>query len=55
MKRLDDIRSAMLESEILTTEQATYIKGGSSDATEDEKRKPRPGGGISTHKPTIVR
>jgi hypothetical protein len=49
MKRLEEIRNAMLEKEILTIAQTSKIKGGSADATEDEKRRARPGGGVGTH------
>ena len=54
MKRLEDIRNEMRENEILTADQAIHIKGGSGDCTDDEKRKPRPGGGISTHRPPVT-
>ena len=50
MRKLDEIRSEMLEKEILTPAQACQIKGGETD---DEKRRPRPGGGVGTHRPTI--
>lgn len=49
MRRLDEIRSEMLEKEILTSSQASKIKGGSNDAADDEKRRARPGGGVGTH------
>ena len=49
MRRLDQIRSEMLEKEILTSSQASKIKGGSNDAADDEKRRARPGGGVGTH------
>ncbi|MBL7815164.1 MAG: hypothetical protein JNL70_09140 [Saprospiraceae bacterium] len=53
MRRLNEIRSEMLEKEILTPAQANLIKGGGADAAEDEKRRPRPGGGgSSTHSGT---
>jgi hypothetical protein len=49
MKKLEEIRSAMLVKEILTTAQASQIKGGSADEANDEKRRARPGGGVGTH------
>lgn len=52
MKRLEEIRSAMLVKEILTTVQASQIKGGSCDEADDEKRRARPGGGVGTHSET---
>ena len=49
MKKLEEIRSTMLVKEILTTAQASQIKGGSCDEADDEKRRARPGGGVGTH------
>lgn len=53
MKRLEEIRSAMLEKEILTAVQTSKIKGGSADEADDEKRRARPGGGVGTHSGTV--
>ena len=52
MRKLNEIRSEMLEKEILTPAQACKIKGGSVDQAEDEKRRARPGGGVGTHSET---
>jgi hypothetical protein len=64
MKKILDIKSALDLQSVLTTHQMLHIKGGakslntskdslknldSIDATEDDKRRERPGGGISTH------
>lgn len=49
MRNLEEIRKEMLEKEILTSAQTSKIKGGSCDTTDDEKRRPRPGGGVGTH------
>ena len=54
MKKLSDLKGVLAEN-VLATSAAIHIKGGSKDATEDEKRRQRPGGGISTNHPTIVR
>lgn len=53
MKKLEEIRSSMLVKEILTTAQASQIKGGSADEADDEKRRARPGGGVGTHSGTV--
>ena len=52
MKKLSDLKEALAEK-VLPPSAAIYIKGGSNNATEDEKRRQRPGGGISTNRPTI--
>jgi hypothetical protein len=52
MRNLEEIRSAMLEKEILTVAQTSKIKGGAADSADDEKRRPRPGGGVDTHRPS---
>ena len=44
---------ATLAANVLSITASTHVKGGTSDATEDEKRRQRPGGGISTNRPTI--
>jgi hypothetical protein len=51
MRNLKEIRNEMLEKEILTAAQTSKIKGGAADITDDEKRRPRPGGGVGTHRP----
>lgn len=50
MRNLKEIRKEMLEKEILTATQTSKIKGG---AKADEKRRPRPGGGVGTHRPGV--
>ncbi len=50
MRKLEDIRREVLGKEILTTAETTKIKGGT---LLDEIRRPRPGGGISTHSGTV--
>lgn len=52
MRNLEEIRNEMLEKEILTTAQTSKIKGGAKDSADDEKRRPRPGGGVDTHRPS---
>lgn len=49
MRNLKEIRKEMLEKEILTATQTSKIKGGAANSTKDEKRRPRPGGGVGTH------
>lgn len=54
MKKLSDLKEALAEN-VLSASAAIHIKGGDSpEMTEDEKRRQRPGGGISTNRPTIV-
>ena len=45
MKKLIDVKASFSNAEILTAQQARLIKGGKS---EDDKRRTRPGGGITT-------
>jgi hypothetical protein len=50
MKKLTDVRNALAENEFLSIAATAQLKGGDgADATEDEKRRQRPGGGISTN------
>jgi hypothetical protein len=52
MKKLQDLKGT-LAAKVLTIEASVNIKGGTTDATEDEKRRQRPGGnGISTNSTT---
>lgn len=54
MKKLTDVKNALAENELLSIPATCYIKGGDGGtATEDEKRRQRPGGGISTNRPSI--
>jgi natural product precursor len=46
MKKITEIKAEMLSKQLLTQNQMFQIKGG--DAAEDDKRRPRPGGGSST-------
>ena len=50
MKKLSDWKEALTEN-VLSAAAALHVKGGSGDAAEDEKRRQRPGGGISTNRP----
>lgn len=56
MKKLTDVKNALAENELLSIAATCHIKGGDgAEATEDEKRRQRPGGGISTNRPTIAK
>jgi natural product precursor len=46
MKKITEIKAEMLSKQLLSQTQMFQIKGG--DATSDDKRRPRPGGGSST-------
>jgi hypothetical protein len=49
MTKLQDLKGT-LAANVLAIESTIHIKGGTTDATEDEKRRQRPGGnGISTN------
>ena len=51
MKKLSDLKEALAEN-VLSASAAIHVKGGDSpEMTEDEKRRQRPGGGISTNRP----
>jgi hypothetical protein len=56
MKKLQDIKATFAENELLSIAATAFIKGGDGGtATEDEKRRQRPGGnGISTNRPTFT-
>ena len=43
------VLKATLAANVLSIAASTHIKGGTTDATEDEKRRQRPGGGVSTN------
>jgi hypothetical protein len=50
MKKLTDVKNALAENELLSIAATAQLKGGDGGtATEDEKRRQRPGGGISTN------
>ena len=61
MRKIEDIRKSLSANNILSSSQQFMIKGGTDTTTneghsrdlvqitEDDKRKERPGGGISTH------
>jgi hypothetical protein len=52
MRKLDDVRNALAANELLSIMATSHIKGGDGGtATDDEKRRQRPGGGISTNRP----
>jgi hypothetical protein len=52
MRKLIDVKNALAANELLSIAATVYIKGGDGGtATEDEKRRQRPGGGISTNRP----
>jgi hypothetical protein len=53
MKKLQDIKATFAENELLSIAATAFIKGGDGGtATEDEKRRQRPGGnGIGTNRP----
>jgi hypothetical protein len=48
MRKLHDIKSELLTKQILSSNQLVNVKGGIDNATEDDKRRARPGGGTST-------
>jgi hypothetical protein len=52
MRKLHDLKGTLAEIELLSMAATTHIKGGTSDAAEDEKRRQRPGGGINTNRPS---
>ena len=50
MRKLIDVKNALTANELLSIAATVYIKGGDGgDATDDEKRRQRPGGGVSTN------
>jgi hypothetical protein len=50
MKKLTDVKNALAENELLSIAATAQLRGGDGGtATEDEKRRQRPGGGISTN------
>lgn len=51
MRKLTDLKGTLAEN-VLSIAATTHIKGGTGDAAEDEKRRQRPGGGISTNSGT---
>jgi hypothetical protein len=51
MRKLTDLKGTLAEN-VLSINATTHIKGGTGDATEDEKRRQRPGGGITTNTST---
>lgn len=53
MRKLEDLKGTLTEIELLSITATTHIKGGTTEATEDEKRRQRPGGGINTNRPTV--
>ena len=48
MKKLIELKDT-LAANALSITASTHIKGGNGDAVEDEKRRQRPGGGVSTN------
>jgi hypothetical protein len=48
MKKLSDIKQMLSTSELLNNTNLSFIKGGVASTTADDKRRERPGGGIST-------
>ena len=51
MRKLMEL-NATLAATVLSIAASSHIKGGTIDATEDEKRRQRPGGGVSTNSET---
>ena len=51
MRKLTELRATLADN-VLSIAASTHVKGGTTDATEDEKRRQRPGGGISTNSET---
>ncbi len=49
MKKLEILKGTLPENQLLSVTSSAQVKGGASSATEDEKRRQRPGGGISTN------
>ncbi len=51
MKKFTNIQSSVKELNVLTTAQMLNVKGGTDTTTSvltDDKRRDRPGGGITT-------
>jgi hypothetical protein len=48
MRKLTDLKGTLAEN-VLSIAATMHIKGGKGNAVEDEKRRQRPGGGISTN------
>ena len=51
MKSITEIKALMANKNLLTPNQMVNVKGGtdtSTSATTDDKRRERPGGGVST-------
>ena len=53
MRNLESLKGSLAEN-VLTIGTSAQIKGGTSDATNFEKRRERPGGGINTNRPTAA-
>lgn len=51
MRNLDSLKGTLAEN-VLTMAASAQIKGGTGDASDYEKRRERPGGGINTNRPT---
>ena len=45
MKSISEIKAGLLNGKTLSTSQMSLVKGGSC---EDDKRRERPGGGVTT-------
>ena len=50
MKKITEIKALMANKNVLSTKQMAQVKGGLDplSLTEDDKRRERPGGGVST-------
>ena len=54
MRKLMELKATLADN-VLSIAASSHIKGGGTDATEDEKRRQRPVGGISTNRPCLGR
>lgn len=55
MKKLDNVKKVLAAHEVLSIAATVQIKGGDGGtATEDEKRRERPGGGITTNRTIVI-
>lgn len=52
MRKLTELKATLADT-VLSVTASAHIKGGTCDATEDEKRRQRPGGGISTNSEVV--
>ncbi len=50
MRNLESLKGILVEN-VLTIDASAQIKGGTGNATDFEKRRERPGGGINTNRP----